>query len=450
MSKIAQISILILFLLLGGSVFMVLNTLNQKQMLEKQKADLESQLNAAQTRETKLIKDSKDLEIKFKDADSVKNNLTKELDDLNNQVSGFDEKLKNLTKERDDWKSRVDDIRKERDDLMAKLQAKPEPQPAIAQATQPPAGQQGQAPTIPGAQPVPISQTQQQAQTQPEAPEPAKEEPKMADTGDERYWADVLKEKADLSLQVQKYKDEMDKKLLEIEDLKNKNAEFELKLSEVTNEKENIEQQIKYGQDLANNLSIELARAKNEKKYVGDRVSKLQEENTNLRSQIKQLSSTKISLEKSIARLNEDKSSVEKKLADTENVIQGRIDDIWQVKESLDKTFKAVKSTSDSKEVELPPIIVSAAGPAFSETSPNESSEPTPGVNGKVVSVNDENNFVILDLGENSGVKLGDSLSVYRGSEYIAGVEIIQVRKDISAADIKEKGAKIKAGDTVR
>ena len=172
----------------------------------------------------------------------------------------------------------------------------------------------------------------------------------------------------------------------------------------------------------------------------------------NLRTQVKQLSSTKISLEKSITRLNEDKSAVEQKLAETENMIQGRIDDIWQVKESLDQTFKAVKSSQgqDSKEVELPPIIVSAASPAFREISPREASEPTPGVSGKVISVNDENNFVILDLGENSGIKLGDSLSVYRGSEYIAGLEVIQVRQDISAADIKEKGARIKAGDTVR
>lgn len=437
MSKVAKISILILFLLLGGSIFMVLSTLNQKQALERQKADLENQLNAAQLRETKLIKDSKELEAKIKGVESAKVDIEKEVEVLNSQITGFSEKVANLTKERDDWKGRLDSIRKERDDLMVQLQSRPEPQVVVAQ--------------VPAVQPQapPTAGTQTQTETQPESTL-AKEEPQIANSGDERYWADVLKEKADLSLQVQKYKDELDSKMLEIEELKNKSAEYELKLSEITNTKDNIEQQIKYGQDLANNLSMELARAKNERKYVGDRVDKLQEENTNLRTQIKQLTSTKINLERSIARLNEDKSSVEKKLAETENIIQGRIDDIWQVKESLDKTFKAVKSTSDSKEVELPPIIVSAAGPAFSETSRYEESEPTPGLSGKVVSVNDENNFVILDLGESSGVKLGDSLSIYRGSEYVAGVEVIQVRKDISAADIKEKGAKIRAGDTVR
>ena len=69
---------------------------------------------------------------------------------------------------------------------------------------------------------------------------------------------------------------------------------------------------------------------------------------------------------------------------------------------------------------------------------------------GKILSVNQENNFVIVDLGASSGIRIGDTLSVYRGTKYIASLEVIQVRKDICAADIREKGAKIKAGDIIR
>ena len=41
-------------------------------------------------------------------------------------------------------------------------------------------------------------------------------------------------------------------------------------------------------------------------------------------------------------------------------------------------------------------------------------------------------------------------LSVYRDSKYIARLEVIQVRKDISAADIKDQWSKVVVGDTVK
>ena len=71
-------------------------------------------------------------------------------------------------------------------------------------------------------------------------------------------------------------------------------------------------------------------------------------------------------------------------------------------------------------------------------------------VKGNIVSVNDENNFVIVNLGQDAGVKMGDKLNVYHGADYIAGLEVIQVRKDIAAADIKNKVKKIEVGDSVR
>lgn len=73
-----------------------------------------------------------------------------------------------------------------------------------------------------------------------------------------------------------------------------------------------------------------------------------------------------------------------------------------------------------------------------------------PGFNGRIVSVNEENNFVIVDVGEEAGVGLGDALSVYRDSKYVAQLEVIQVRKDIAAADIKNQWTQVQVGDTIR
>ena len=52
--------------------------------------------------------------------------------------------------------------------------------------------------------------------------------------------------------------------------------------------------------------------------------------------------------------------------------------------------------------------------------------------------------------GEEAGIKNGDALRVYRSDRPIANIEAIQVRRNISACDIKKQGAVIKIGDTVR
>jgi hypothetical protein len=67
-----------------------------------------------------------------------------------------------------------------------------------------------------------------------------------------------------------------------------------------------------------------------------------------------------------------------------------------------------------------------------------------------VVSVNQDNNFVIVDLGERSGIKVGDAFKVYHNGVQVVSVEVIQVRQDISAADIKQKTAPFSVGDTIR
>ena len=96
--------------------------------------------------------------------------------------------------------------------------------------------------------------------------------------------------------------------------------------------------------------------------------------------------------------------------------------------------------------VGFPPIVVGSNG----ESESFNPGKAAPGLQGKVISVNEANNFVIVDLGEQAGVRLGDNLSVYRDSKYIARLEVIQIRKDISAADLKDQWSKVRIGDIVR
>jgi hypothetical protein len=230
-------------------------------------------------------------------------------------------------------------------------------------------------------------------------------------------------------------------------ELKQKNEGLQMELDNLKHKSEGLDQEIKYKSDLVNNLSLELARTKNDKKFLTDRLTVINDENSQLRQELKGLVQTKGSLQKSIVKLTQDKNKIEKELGSTETIVQNKIDEIWQIKEGLDDTFKKAAEKSTSKDgIELPPIHVN------SNVSKGEFDQgmSDPGFSGKVVSLNEENNFIIVDIGESQGIQLGDNLSVYRDSKYIARLEVIQVRQDISAADIKDQWSKIQVGDIVR
>ncbi len=70
---------------------------------------------------------------------------------------------------------------------------------------------------------------------------------------------------------------------------------------------------------------------------------------------------------------------------------------------------------------------------------------------GEVIAINDKEKFVIINLGESKGVRPGFQMKVVRGEKEIGTVEVIEVRREICAADVKETvaGAVVAEGDAV-
>jgi len=415
MSKAAKQSLIILFVLLlivsGYTAFLFI----QKGEVEKDKSSLLQQVEEFKIAETKIKLANQQLQTRIDE-------ITQEKSQLEAKVAEFEEvdlealkdQLAKLAEEKEEWQDRVGKLKKEREKLIAKVQAKPEKE-IVYKYVEAPKDDMGAAP----GEAVP-------------------------DVEEESYWANVLKNKADLALRLDEVEQQYRSSAVELEEFKKKNSDLQLELGEIINEKEIIERRIKHGNDLADTLSLELARTQNEKKFLEDRVKRINEENLSLRDKIKQLTSTKIALEKSVVRLQDEKKDMERKLQETENVIQSRIDEIWEIKEELDESFEPAES-SGLGSIELPPIVVSADSGSGTSTSSRGY-----GHQGNIVSINDDNNFVIVDIGEDSGLRIGDNLSVYRGAEYVAGLEVIQLRENIAAADIKDKTSSLQVGDVVR
>ncbi|MBF0570899.1 MAG: hypothetical protein HQL12_03405 [Candidatus Omnitrophica bacterium] len=434
MSIAVRLSVGILGVLVVICATVSVLALVQKQALQGQNQNLQNEITSDEskladltTKAKKLEDDADRLNNKISQAQQEKTQAQSQYDELKHKSDQLQSQIEQANTDRDDWKNRVDTITRERDDLMEKLKNQP-PKIVYKEKIQK-VYIHDAAPAAPAAAPVEVASPQ----------------------GDQ-YWASVLRQKAALQIEISKEKVALDKAALQVVDLKKQNSDLALEVKRVNNEKDEISQKIKYGQDLSDNLSIDLARSRNDQKAVNDRADKLKEENLTLQSQIRELSSTKLDLERTIARLTDDKDAMQKKLIETESVIQSRIDDIWKIKESLDKKLSENgTSTSSTGSMELPPIIVNAPNNQQQATEIRPAPAAAGRTRGSIISINQPNNFVIVDLGQqNSPISVGNTLKVFRDSTEIASLEVIQVRRDICAADIKDKSSELKVGDAVK
>jgi predicted nuclease with TOPRIM domain len=150
------------------------------------------------------------------------------------------------------------------------------------------------------------------------------------------------------------------------------------------------------------------------------------EENALLKDQLSQRENEKVELEERLKKTESEKEALNKRLAE------------------LEKTLGEKKeiSSEETERIELPPIIVKPQELPFLGVSSS--------ISGKIIKVNREYNFVIIDLGEEQGVEVGRSFDVFRDGNLIGRLEVIQTKSGVSACDIKERSLDLEVGDIVR
>ena len=471
MDKQIKQSILILGVLITLSVAFAIVFYLQKQAAENRAALLSDEVTKYETkdRETqKKVKGLQDESTKLRqDLDQSHTEraaILKKSEQAELNLARMNEDFEKVQKERGEWDLKLSNFRRERDDLLKQVNDLKN-RPAVEKVVEKIVYRDRPVEAVPASDAAGIQNAPGTESAGGVAPDQAMNEvfaaaanssmPTGISHENENYWAGIIKQKAALEIELQKVKEDLSASNVQIAELKKTNSDFEMEMGRLKNEKEAIVRKINYGEDLADNISVELARARNEQKLSQDRSDQLLSENQQLRQDIKQLTTTKVALEKSIANLSDEKNSIEKKLVETENIIQGRIDEIWQIKKDIDSRVDTQHPASAPNQVELGPIVVSAkksAPPAVQTTAKQQAAPKSASkrLQGSVVSVNEDNNFVIVDLGERSGIKVGDAYKIYHNGVQVGSVEVIQVRQDISAADIKQKTAPFSVGDTVR
>lgn len=177
-----------------------------------------------------------------------------------------------------------------------------------------------------------------------------------------------------------------------------------------------------------------LEKLKRARRQFQEDLKSVKKENVVLKGELKTLNRRKIYLEKKLAQLQEDKSNLERRFNEMSLVVE----DIYRISELKESDISSgrleTQPPTEKSAVELSPIVV----------------RPQTEIRGSILEIDPENNFVIIDLGEDSGIKVGDTFQVYREDKEIATIEVIQSRRRVAACNINQANTPIKTGDTIR
>jgi chromosome segregation ATPase len=273
----------------------------------------------------------------------------------------------------------------------------------------------------------------------------------VAPGSNDAYWAGILKNKANLEMQLETLRSELKTAQINAEQLQREKSSLSLEIDNLNLEKQELKRQLEYSQKQlsysqksVDSITLELVGEKNDKLQISENLKGLKSEGMLLRRQLKGLNVRKVALERKIQEIQEENKKFDQRFSDMDILLKDKAIQIETLKKSLAVGGVAEQKSGQAEDssVELPTIVVRPQ----SETSLQTSSSST----AKVVAVNKDNNFVIIDLGEDSGVKIGDTFRVFKNESVIAHLEVMQVRKAITACDIKKESAPISVGDTVR
>ena len=130
-----------------------------------------------------------------------------------------------------------------------------------------------------------------------------------------------------------------------------------------------------------------------------------------------------------------------------------RLADLERAKADLESK---VMELSGQPMVELDKVLVKGdqggAGAGASGLALPVPTSAVPSMDGQVVVINREFDFIVMNLGRNHGLSVGQEFQVVRGTEILGRVKVEKVYDELSAAALlpESKKSAIREGDAVR
>ncbi len=218
----------------------------------------------------------------------------------------------------------------------------------------------------------------------------------------------------------------------ELRTVKAENTKLQDQLAEVTTIKEQLEGELTLAHADLQQTVERLAEEQQAKDELAKAVEGRQQEVDRLSKDLEQVRTERTQLTQRIAQLTEQQKTLQAQFNQTE-----------AAKTELEEKVLELSQTQPT--VELETVVVTDSGAAGALASPG-------GTAGQVVVVNREYDFVVMNLGKNHGLALGQEFQVVRDNQILGRVKVEKIYDELSAAAIlpQSKKESIREGDSVR
>ena len=387
----AKIPLVILTLALVGIFILAIMMYMEKEGIVQDKSQLEQEIGTLKEQLTSLQRENV--------------RLQEERSNIEQAIRRREDESSALRRERDDLQSRINQIRGERDSLAEQLAAKAAQQP------------------LPPVKPETVTVTPDTG---------------IAQLSDD-YWADFVREKAELQVNIERLNKELSNLQRQIPELDRKNKELSIKIDELSRERVELERKIEFKERSLELVSKDLVSERQSRRKVEQELEVMRSDNINLKREFIMVDKERAGLYDKFKSTLETKDHLERRIANIENVLKKKSFEIAEMHDQLLSSVRGA-AVSDKTAVELPPIVVRPDDRVALAV-----------LEGQIIAVNQAERFVVIDVGEDAGVRPGVKFNVQRGGRTIGWIEVIEARREISAADIKEviSGDFLKEGDKI-
>ena len=208
-------------------------------------------------------------------------------------------------------------------------------------------------------------------------------------------------------------------------------------VEEVQRAKSTVEEELTRSHAELSAAQDKLAQAASARDALAKSVDDRQKEVDRLTKNLEQARSEHTALASQVEEFSSERSTMQQQLADLE-----------KAKSELESK---VMQLSEKPTVELDKIVVtndqSGAGAAMSVSA--ASGGP---MNGQIVVINRDYDFVVMNLGKKQGLSIGQEFQIVRGEQVLGRVKVEKIYDELSAAAILPDSHKdsIREGDTVK
>jgi len=272
------------------------------------------------------------------------------------------------------------------------------------------------------------------------APQPSGEGVAQAAPGSMDYWADFVRAKAELAVQLEDLSAKLKDLKTAMAEKEAKNKELAIQIDELEKRKKKLESEGEFKKRTLDIVSRELVNERETRKALTDETVDMRKSNVEFKRELVLANKEKLNLQKNIDELVTKRDVLEKRISEVETIMKQKAMALNDLEDGLSKALRPDTVVNQkSASVELPPIVVKPEANGIKD------------MRGQVIAVNDKEKFVIVNMGESKGIRPGFQLKVLRADKEVGTLEVIEVRREISAADVKEvvSGNEIKEGDTV-